>query len=148
CRSAHSKQHERWIASPSSRGQQVGDYSNSNSILFVSGSSLAMRNLRICPARIASGFSSAAGGPLFQRACSIEPNDDRLGLDDEEDDGGSARLSSFASRSSGIRHVATTPSPSSTRALPSETSIMRPVTMSPSLCSARYSSKPVGTSCF
>ena len=42
------------------------------------------------------------------------------------------------------RQVAWTPSPSSTlRALP-ETSVMRPVTTSPSLCSAMYSSRLVG----
>src|SRR5208337_1408023 len=109
-------------------------HSDSNSIFLVAGSSFAILNLRTCPARMDSGLASSVVGPLFQRACSIEPKDERLGCDEDDDAAGGAFLSSvagcstFAGRSAGIRHVATTPSPNSTRALPPETSVMRPVT--------------------
>jgi len=117
-------------------------YSNSTSIFLVAASSLVMRKLRISPVRAGSAFAAGAG-PLFQRACSMELNDDRSALF-------SSRASSFcfAGVAAAMWQVAWIPSPSSARALLPEPSIIRPVTTSPSLCSAIYSSRPVGTSCF
>jgi hypothetical protein len=60
----------------------VWAYSNSNSIFFVAESSFAIRNLQICPARNDSGLASSAGAPLFQRARSMEPSDDKSGVED------------------------------------------------------------------
>ena len=55
-------------------------YANSNSIFFAAGSSLAIRNLRICPARTASGLASLAAAPPFQCALSFELSDDKSGF--------------------------------------------------------------------
>src|ERR1035437_2190082 len=95
-------------------------YANSNSIFFATASSFAIRKLRICPARMASGLDAPPATPPFQRAFSMELSADRSAFD-------SARVSSFPGRSATIGHVPWMPSPSSTRARPSETSIRRPV---------------------
>jgi len=50
---------------------------SSSSTFFADGSSFVILNLRICPARAASGFESSAGVAPFQRACSIDPSADR-----------------------------------------------------------------------
>src|ERR1700747_2880304 len=111
-----------------------------------------MRKLRTTPARRSSGLDEASGAPPFQRACSIELSEDKSGLEDAPREEVAAEVgpvsgSAFAGGAvlgGSIWHVARTPSPSSTCIWFPETSTMRPVTTSPSLCSARYSSRPVG----
>src|SRR5579872_614436 len=51
-------------------------YISSTSIFFVAGSSLVIRNFRICPDWIGCDFEGSATAPLFQRAASIELSDD------------------------------------------------------------------------
>src|SRR5258708_32806160 len=55
---------------------------NSSSIFFAVASSLAMRKLRICPALAASGLDVLPPEAMlpFQRAVSMELNDDRSAL--------------------------------------------------------------------
>ena len=66
----------------------------------------------------------------------------------EIDLGARPRATSSALASTGSRQMAITPSPSSTLAFFWLTSTSRPLTVSPVLCSAMYSSIEVGSSCF
>src|SRR4029077_20113535 len=116
-------------------------FANSNSIFFAAGSSLLILKLRICPAEEASGLAAMGEAPLFQRCCNTELSDPRSAAF------ATGNFSSFADASSTMRHAANTPSPNSTRAIPPETCTTRPVTTSPSLCSAMYSSRLEGTIC-
>src|ERR1035441_1613336 len=115
-------------------------YTSSNSIFFAAASSLLMRKLRIWPLRGPSPLGPLPPWPPFQRACSMLVKEDRSTLS-------CLKFSSSLGASALNRHVAWTPSPSSTLAREPETSVMRPVTTSPSLRSAIYSSRPVGISC-
>src|SRR5580693_853638 len=78
----------KWIAFQEERKERWG-YASSNSIFFAPGSSFTMRNLRIWPVRTGSGLAPAAGAAPFQRACSIEPREDKSGFEriSEEDAG-------------------------------------------------------------
>src|SRR5579864_4144409 len=114
---------------------------NSSSIFLASGSSLLMRKLRICPAEDASGLAAMGEAPLFHLACNMELSEPRSAAF------AAGAFSSFEGASSTMRQVANTPSPSSTRATPPFTCCTRPVTLSPSLCSAIYSSRLEGTIC-
>src|SRR5439155_19117665 len=115
-------------------------YANSNSIFLAVRSRFTIRKLRTCPART----GSALGGPpepVFHFACNMEVSEERSAFD-------SFGASAFAGVAAVTLQVAWIPSPSSTRAWLPESSMSRPVTTSPALCSAMYSSRPVGTSCF
>ena len=102
-----------------------------------------MRKLRICPARAGSRLAGApAAAPFFHCEASIEVSDERSALPLVCDAVSAAPPAPFAG------HVARIPSPNSTLASWVEASITRPVTTSPSLCSAMYSSRLLGTSCF
>src|SRR5690242_18354592 len=80
-------------------------YVSSSSIFFAALSSLAIRKLRICPARAGSGLEGPPP-PVFQRVCNIELSEER-----------SAFVSfgaSFTGAAAFILQVAKIPSPSST----------------------------------
>src|ERR1035438_371701 len=100
-----------------------------------------MRKLRIWPLRGPSPLGPPPPPwPPFQRACSMLVKEDRSTLS-------CLKFSSSLGASALNRHVAWTPSPSSTLAREPDTSVIRPVTTSPSLCSAIYSSRLVGINC-
>src|SRR5215468_2419735 len=110
------------------------DYAGSTSIFLAVGSSVVMRKLRTWPARIESSFATPDEGPLFQRALSMALSDAiSRGCDGAETDFAASLLAAAL-------QIAITPSPNSTFPPSSEASIMRPVTTSPALCSAMYSS--------
>src|SRR5947209_10032052 len=74
---------ERWKVCPSmdldDREWTVKtNQASSTKIFFAARSRLVMRKLRTCPARAGSVVETA--DPLFQRACSIELNEDRSPL--------------------------------------------------------------------
>src|ERR1019366_842705 len=73
-------------------------YANFNSIFFATASSFAIRKLRICPARMASGLDTPPAAPPFQRAFSMELSADRSVF-------ASARVSSFPGCSATIGQV-------------------------------------------
>src|SRR5882724_6237913 len=89
---------------------------SSNSIFFDAASSFAMRKLRTCPALAASGLDMLPLPPLeaappFQRAVSMELNDDKSALPSA-----CAAFSGSVCFSGTMWHVPKTPpSPSSTR---------------------------------
>src|SRR5450755_838331 len=122
--------HPRFCAPASGQGALplFPGYANSNSIFFAARSSFVIRKLRTCPARTGSAFTGPPA-PLFHRACNIELSEERSAFD-------SFGASVFAGAAAVILQEAWIPSPSSTRAGPPESSIIRPVTTSPSLCSA------------
>src|SRR6266567_5138138 len=72
------------IAATSSIGPHNASHfaANSNSIFFVAGSSFAIRKLRTCPALAGSGLEELPleDAPPFQRAVSMELNDDKSAL--------------------------------------------------------------------
>ena len=124
--------------------ERPAGYASSTSIFFAAASSLTMRKLRICPAR------AALRARLPPAACAALP----LGRQ-HRGQRRKIRLGSagclFLRR--GIAAGDRGRSPGRLRPVPPapgrrETSATRPVTTSPSLCSAMYSSRLVGTSCF
>src|SRR5260370_22397362 len=101
-----------------------------------------MRKLRICPVWRASALETPLAelllgdAPPFQRACNIEVSEERSGFNSGFADDVPVSGCCSAGFCFDIEHAAWTPSPNSTRAFPPETSIMRPATISPCLCSA------------
>src|SRR5579883_1303016 len=117
-------------------------FASSSSMRFFSGSSFEIRNERICPALMASGRAAslllpafAPGPPPFHLLASMEESADTST--------GPDFASCLLSLSESWQYPCT-PSPRSTVARLRFTSLTRPVTESPSLCSVMYSSSAVG----
>ena len=105
---------------------------------FWAASKLVILKDRTSPARTALGLEETLG-PDFHFCASIAESEEMSAFEELAD-----ASALFASAS---LHCAITPSPSSTLARVAETSTTRPLTLSPALCSAMYSSIEVGTSC-
>src|ERR1700692_43290 len=102
---------ERNVAEGSALSADFPNQAGSSSIFLASGSILAIRKLRICPAPIASGFAAPLLTPPFQRACSIELSDEKSNLP-------AAAGVSATSLPDLVENTPSTPSPNSTLANP------------------------------
>src|SRR5665213_1864920 len=105
---------------------------------FCPASKLVILKDRTSPARTALGLEDTLG-PDFHFCASMAESEEMSAFE--------ALADASEAFSSASLHDAITPSPNSTLARVAETSTTRPLTLSPALCSAIYSSIDVGTSC-